>query len=693
MTVAALTAQLPQTPLDCTTIPKYVDPLPHFAGARVDGTQPLTITMSEFQQDVLPASMYAGLPSPYDRGTWVWGYGVETFDRTAQIAPPLYPGYTIEARRGRPTRIRYVNQLVDPVLQQYLIVDQTLHWANPLGLHHMDPLRLMPFVGPTPVVPHLHGGETPSFFDGGPDQWFTAGGLRGPSYHSMAGAGPGEAIYEYPNDQEPTTLWFHDHTLGATRLNVYAGLAAFYFLRDDCDCGHHYGDDGDDDDDDDYGWRWRRSLNLPDGDQEIEIVIQDRLFDTNGQWYFPTPDAMTGGMGGHGPTEAHPFWIPEFLGDAIVVNGKTWPYLEVQPRRYRFRFLNGSNARFYSMDLVDVATGAPGPVFWQIGSDGGLLDRPVKIDPNDARDPRKLLMAPGERVDLIVDFSGFAGSTLRLTNDANAPFPDGDPVTPGLNDQVMEFRVSLPMRGRDRSFDPSMRRSVLRLPMTSLWWDAIRGGIDARRLLTLNEVLLDTGPLEALVNNSKWGGLQGGPDGSPIPGAVQDQAGNWVTEVPRVGATEVWQLVNLTGDAHPIHVHLVQFQVVGRQPFDPAYEAVYNAAFPTGDYVPAGGPPLDYRTGNPQALGGNPEIRPYLLGTPRAAEPGESGWKDTVIAYPGEVTTFLVRFAPQDVGAGRARAGRNEYPFDPTQGPGYVWHCHIIDHEDNEMMRPMLVGR
>ncbi len=647
-------AQAVQTPLPGNMIQKYVDPLPHFAGARVDGTNPLTVSMHEFQQPVLPSTFV--YPAQFT-GTYVWGYKVGS-------APALYPGFTIEAQRGTATAITYSNELpTAPFLQNYLIYDQTLHWANPDNLSMDDPARMNPFFGPPPTVVHLHGGEVPSEYDGGPDQWFTPDGIHGPGYRTASPVASYAAEYVYPNTQEATTLWFHDHTLGATRLNVYAGLAAFYFLRD-----------------------WAKVRNdLPGGPNdvevqeplpgggtksykpEIEIVIQDRMFDTNGQWFFPHI----------GDNPEHPFWIPEFLGDAIVVNGKTWPYLDVEPRRYRFRLLNGSNARFYNMWIENRVTATAGPIIWQIGTDGGMLDLPVPLT--------NLLIAPGERADIIIDFSGFAGQTLTIRNNARAPFPKGGTADPQTVGQIMQFRVGMAISdpsGADPSYDPATYGS-LRTNNPIIWFNT--AAPDVTRQLTLNEVMGLFGPLEALVNNSKWAGKR--PDGTPLPGGYPDGQGNILTELPLVGSTEVWEVINLTGDAHPIHLHLVQFQLISRQKFNVnKYMKVYDAAFPTGVYIPDYGPPLDYFTANADgALGGNPAIGRYLQGI-RPMNPNESGWKDTIIMYPGEVTRIAVRFAPQDLMT--TVSGTNYFDFDPTSGPGYVWHCHIIDHEDNEMMRP-----
>jgi FtsP/CotA-like multicopper oxidase with cupredoxin domain len=652
--------QIPQTPLPGKNISRFVEPVPTFVGARVDGTSALTVSMEEFQQKVLPASFYGSLPTPFNQGTYVWGYKISTKKVTAG---PLYPGFTVEAQRGTPTKVTYSNNLQQadgspPVLQKYITVDQTIHWADPL----MQMGSFAPYAGPAPAVPHLHGGEVPSSSDGGPESWFTP-------RLKYKGSGYVSNKYTYPNDQEATTLWFHDHALGATRLNVYCGLAAFYFLRDPYDTGIA-----------------GTGLNLPAGPQEIELVIQDRQFDTNGQWFFP--DSAPGGLNGPPPNpDVHPYWIPEFFGDAIVVNGKTWPYLEVEPRRYRFRLLDGCNARFLQLRLRNLSTQAPGPAFWQIGTDGGLLDEPVLL--NDPANPNvlRLLLAPGERADLIIDFKGYEGQTLTLVNQAKAPYPSGSPPDPQTSGQIMQFRVGT-NQVNDTSYNPAtdgaLRGGANQMPLI------VRlANPTVTRQLTLNEVEGPGGPLEVLVNNTKWDGKREN-DGNPIPGYTPDGRGNWLSELPQVGATEVWELANLTGDAHPIHLHLVQFQILNRQAFNAStYLDAWEAAFPGGEFIAGYGSPLDYGTLNADgALGGNPALSPYLQGPVLSPDANELGWKDTFKMYPGQVTRVIVRWAPQDVPVEGVGPGQNLYSFDPTTGPGYVWHCHIIDHEDNEMMRP-----
>ncbi len=720
---AIASVQVPQTPLPGKGIPKYVDWLPHFAGVRVTSSN-LAVDMLEFQQYVLPEAFHKGLfpigsTDPLTNGTWVWGYKINGNG-------PLYPGFTVEATRGTPNTMTYLNNVPtsNSNVQKYITIDQTLHWADPLMLMpSMDP-----YTGPPPLVTHLHGGEVPSDFDGGPDQWFTPNGIKGLGYRSDKDTPipSNGAVYIYPNAQEPATLWFHDHALGATRANVYAGLAAFYFLRD---------------------WGLERP-DLPGGPSdttvidnsdpnnpkvikpEIEIVIQDRMFDNQGQLLFP--DGSDPALDVPPNPTVHPYWIPEFLGDVIVVNGKTWPYLNVEPRRYRLRFLNGSNARFYRMRLEDMVLGAPGPAFWQIGTDGGLLDTPVELNPFDPVMPQFLLLAPGERADIIIDFSGFAGKTLTLRNNARAPFPKGAPPHPQTVGQIMQFRVqNFPLSGGpDNSYDPT----TLAPPRTTLIGSPTTGGNrlvdpatgtlatgvtpDPYRQLTLNEVMGPGGPLEVLVNNTKWSGKREKSDGSgdmePIPGFIPDGQGNYLSELPNNGSIEVWEVINLTADAHPIHLHLVQFQLLNRQNFNVnKYSKAYANAFPGGGwdhvnmqsyppkvFIPAFGPPMSYNVNQTPnvipaktTIGGNPDVTPHLQGAVRPPEPNEAGWKDTVIMYPGQVTRIVVRFKAQD---------GTPFPFDPTgntqyakdkngllaNGPGYVWHCHIIDHEDNEMMRP-----
>jgi len=702
-----------QIPIAPNSIPQFVDPLPHFAGARVNAKAGGNLKIKMVPNDQIALSTGTVVNGGIIGGTidtllntslgkaHVWTYRIST-DNGLTYTPANWPSFTIEAQRGNGLTVEYSNELTGETYDKVgLKADQTLHWANPLGA----PMTTMtPYTGAIPVVPHLHGGEVPSESDGGPDGWFTPGfGITGPSWAQGV-----DQNYNYPNTQEEATIWIHDHALGATRLNVYAGMALFYFLRGPVEEAAQL-----------PGWsgdntvqQVDRVTGLPFGNPylpEIELAIQDRMFDTNGKLYYPNlpPNPMM-----------HPFWTPEFVGDIITVNGKTWPYLSVAPRKYRFRIVNGSNARFYELWLQDLVTGTFGPIIYQVGTDGGLLDAPVPINPALGG---KLLLGPGERADIIIDFTGNApGTVWTVRNSGRTPYPFGTPAKGSTVGRIMQFVVNGTMNGPDLSQIPAAIRTTPLIKLTNFAGatdPTITGGIDKTRQLTLNEVMGMGGPLEVLVNNTKWDA-----DGGMMPGLG-------VTETPTEGKTEVWKIINLTADAHPIHLHLVQFQLVSRQKFNQtkynkAYSALFTGSlgmdpitgmpyedhmtglpptdpmtglpFPAGVYMGGYGPPVAYdayynSTTNTGWLGGNPDVTPFLQGPVKPANPNERGWKDTFIMYPGEVTTVVVRFAPTDL-ATTTSENDLKFAFDPSEGPGYVWHCHIIDHEDNEMMRPYTVN-
>jgi FtsP/CotA-like multicopper oxidase with cupredoxin domain len=703
---ALASVTVPQTWLPGECIPQFAAALPVFgpgynaALPRVDATKHpfLQVNMVEAERQVLPAfTPAAGCPAVDIRPTRIWAYETRDWITGSVLGPAFWPAVTLEAKRRVPLYVKYVNALPsfgEPTtvngaattgfVQGLVSVDQSIHWSNPLGLTGQmacmmpgaPPECWQPFLGKPPAVVHLHGGEVPAASDGGPDSWFTPDGKTGPGYSSVYAAGPGTQVNWYPNWQEPGTPWIHDHTLGQTRTNVYSGLAAFYFIRDPA----------------------TEPKNLPSRAYEIEMAIQDRQFDTNGQLYFPdgSGDPLSNLNGTPPNPTIHPLWIPEFIGDTVVVNGTPWPFFKVEPRRYRFRIVDGSNARFYNMDF-----GAP---TWMIGSDDAYLDAPVRVG--------RVFVAPGERADVIVDFTGLAGRSIVVSNDAKVPFPDG--ASP-LVDQpqmasVMRFDVTVPLVGRDSSCNPALggcaRPAWNRTRRLTDGGGNLAAGvkIDKFRQLILKETTgfdslgNETGPLRVLVNNSDW-------DGLTSPGVAADFPIDGVSELPRVGATELWEIINLTMDAHPMHTHLAQFQILSRQSFGDGYLNAWAAAFFDANgtakcgtaYVdplnpcPGYGPPNSYSVPNGDgAIGGNPAVSPYLL--PDSAPPAaqEAGWKDTAKALPGQVLRMVVRFAPTSASVAAAQPGRNLYPFDPTKGR-YVWHCHIIDHEDNEMMRPLRV--
>jgi len=713
-----------QTPLKSGTLPQFVDQLPDLNALPPQatnnpntietitaGTSEISLTMQEFKANVMPTGFVPATGAGTYAGTWVWGYRNVLASNTALNT---YTGPAVVASRGIPTKIRFINSLgltATSHLQAYTqSTDQTLHWANPLNLMMGDPLTFNHYSGPIPAVPHLHGGEVPPVLDGGPDAWFlssttTPAGYtqHGAAYYTSTIAGDtaaaNEVILRYPNMQEPANIWFHDHTLGATRLNVYAGVAGAYPIVDPALTFYN---------------------NLP--GPIVPMVIQDRMFDTNGQLFFPAV--------GLNPA-IHPFWVPEFIGDTILVNGKVWPFMNVAPQRYRFFLLNGSNARTYDLSLSNVG-GKVAPAMWQIGTDGGYLDFPVQVGTK----ATPLVIQPGERADLIIDFTGLpVGTIITLTNTAKAPYPAGAPVKGSTTGSVMQFKVvATDPNGRTTgTFVPSATAAlrggtgqaplINRLPgipagiapVTTAGPALVLPGqagtpnVQEYRQLTLNEIMGPAGPQEILVNNTKWSGKR--PDGTVINGAIfADAAGNYITEYPKEGDTEVWDIINTTADTHPIHTHLTQFQLISRQDFDlKGYLAVYGAAFPGGSgidmvtgmnmvyaagvFTPGFGPPLNYTTVQTSAvngasfIGGNPDVTPFLNAKKGALPPApnELGWKDVIQVPPGQVTRIVVKFAPIN------STTASYYPFDPS-GADYVWHCHIIDHEDNEMMRPYQVN-
>ncbi len=612
--------------LDPLTIPKFVNQLtgPPPVYEQIAPNE-YAVDMVETMQQVLPP----GFPQ-----TKVWGYGGLAKDAVTG-APLGYiansPGPSFEVTKGIPIRVTWRNLITTPL---QFAVDPTLHWANPTNLPHPYPPPFPAFPpgvpgaqDPVPLVTHLHGGEVPPISDGGPDAWWTSSGIQGPGYSTAVLTSLDSAVYDYPNINPASTLWYHDHALGITRLNVMSGLAGFYIVRDPADT---------------------LAPILPTGKYDMPLVFQDRSFFTDGSFNFPTLGVQPA---------VHPYWIPEFFGDTIMVNGLVWPNMDVDQAAYRFRLLDGSNARFYTIHFT-VQTGAlAGTVlpFTQIASDGGYLTAPVTMT--------ELTFAPGERVEILVDFSGLAaGDTVLLKNTAKENFPAGLTPNPRTVGQLMQFTV-IGNPGPAAPTLPALLNPTLPTFPTLL---APR----VTRILTLVEVLdpVTDVPLELLLDGQRWD--------SPV------------TELTTVGDTEEWWVINPTADSHPIHLHLVQFQVISRQKID------IKNYYPDWLALNGGTLPLTAPTQN---------LNPYnyLKSRAKGPDPSEMGWKDTVMMHPGELTTIRIRFAPVEApisGPGAPAPGTNPYAptFDPTapHGPlpvvyGYVWHCHILDHEDNEMMRPL----
>lgn len=481
----------------------YVDALPRPAVA-----VPTTGSSGAAASYVLPIrqiqqTLHRDLPP-----TTLWGYD------------GVYPGPTIEAAADQLVSVAWQNDLRDSN-NQYLTthllpVDACLHGPDTEG-------------ATARTVTHLHGGHTPQASDGYPESTVLPGQSQ---------------LFSYPNHQLPATLWYHDHALGITRLNVYLGLAGFYLLRDPAEV----------------------ALDLPSGAYEVPLVLQDRQIGSDGALVYPAT------------------WQEDFYGDKIVVNGKVWPFLNVDRGWYRFRILGGSNARTYTLSL---SNGAGMKV---IGTDGGLLPAPVSLT--------QLTIAPGERYDVAIDFGAYAaGTEILLQNSAPAPYPG----TPGVGvvARVMKFIVDA--NGGHAAPPPSSLRPIEHLdPAAAV----------VERTLELYKV-------NDPCTGSMW----------TINGLMWDD----VTDLPVLGTTEIWRFVNRSGMAHPMHLHLSMFQVIDRQPF----------TLVGGNVVP-GGPAVP-------------------------AAPQEAGWKDTVLVNPNEIVRVVVPF--------KDYAGR------------YPYHCHVLEHEDHEMMR------
>jgi spore coat protein A len=723
-----------QKPLDgANCVPKFAVSLPVFGPAgsvpRVDAAShpSLTVTMKEIDQAVLPQG-YASSCGVTLGKTRVWAFKAQDTRTGKVLGPARWPAVTLVARRGIATRVTYVNRLpsFDPsdptgpgLVQGLLPFDQTIHWADPLQMGcammamgspsamlpehdkrmhvassapgpHIETAAYpvgsamadsmpssmqgmtgssttpdpdpslpcnQPYIGPIPATVHLHGGEIPAAFDGDPNSWFTPNGLKGSDYHTIGNPGPGKAVYEYPNLQEPGTLWFHDHALGITRVNVYAGLAGFYFIKDPT----------------------REPKGYPSGPYEIEMAVQDRMFDQNSQLYFPTQQQAAG----------HPFWSVLFEGDVATVNGAAFPYLDVEPRRYRFHLLNGANHRGFQLTFG----GAP---VYIVGSDDNYFDKPVPASSDGVR------ISPGERADIIVDFSNFAGQKITVQNTdgyIQVPLPE-----------IMQFRVSAESKRPDTSCDPEKpepangvcARKYPLVRLTDGNGHVMPGlTVDKVRQMVFYDAVVNGAPpdIKEFVNNTDWNGLNS-------PSIAYDFPGDGVSELPRVGSVEMWEIAypSAMKGSHPVHIHLSQFQVVDRwQLASDLYLEAWNAAFGTGpaplpahcpinEYCADYGPPSDYlRPNSDGALGGNVGFRRFMSNRSLPL-PSEQGWKDTADLSAGEVIRILVRWTPSDIPNIRNHswAGKNFYDFDPTKGD-YVWHCHLLNHEDNEMMRPYRV--
>jgi spore coat protein A len=635
-------------PLFAETVPNALDP-----GFKYQpiGDDQYMVGMHKFVHEL-------GLVDPKTKGvlsTEMYGYG--------QDGNPTYPGKTFEVQSGKRVSVRWTNNL--PLGQEHLLpVDTSLHWCYSLKGYENFNIK----DNGVPVIPHVHGGHNESASDGLPEYFFTPDWqITGPRFVKKD--------LRYDNDQEAGTIWYHDHALGITRLNVYAGLAGFFIIRDDRDTG-----------------KPDNPLGLPAFPYEAAFAIQDKMFNEDGSLFypaFPGDPAYKDFISGEGavlPEDLFPGGGPtalaEFFGDHIIVNGKIWPKMGVEPRHYRVRLLNGCDSRFLVCQLkaVDAKKDDPKngtPVsFYQIGTDDGLLGTPVPID-------EYVVIGPGERVDLVIDFSdpSLAGKRVILENiGPDAPFGGDIPASPTdlypnrRTNRIMAFDVNQPFdENVPDNFNPNAHLRPGGAPFT------VAGTAVTTRKLALFEGKDEFGrlqPLLGVVDPSlpDQDGTQ--PINQPTDGALGWFQG--ITENPGVNDVEVWEIYNVTEDAHPIHLHLVAFEILNRQDLgvegvdweiierpQPQHNSIPgNVAgageFPAGQgfYGIAGALKLLQGDGT----GGNPIIPPL---------PNERGPNDTAQMYPGQVTRIKMKFD---------KPGR------------YVWHCHILSHEDHEMMRPYHVG-
>jgi FtsP/CotA-like multicopper oxidase with cupredoxin domain len=580
---------------------------------------------------------YTGLIDPKNGRllkTTVWGYGDER--------GPTWPGRTFEVQSGTgSTLVRWANELQGK--KHLLPVDTNLHWAYSLhgasSANGVDYRQYSIKKNGVPIITHLHGGNSDFQFDGNPEFFYSPNGMvKGPQWDFVDGGFTN--LFSYNNDVPAGNLWYHDHALGITRLNVYAGLAGFYFVRDSMDTG-----------------MVDNPLGLPAFPYELAYAIQDRMFTDRGKLFYPAfpgdpfYDDFITGEGANLPEDLFPGGGPtalaEFFGDHMVVNGLIWPKADVEPRNYRMHLLNGTDSRFMVVQFVAVDPGVSDPnhpsasapiPFWVIGSDQGL-GTPAQTD--------RLVFEPGGRYDVVVDFSQVpANSRVIMKNlGGDAPFGGdfGNALEPEdffpdrQTDRIMAFDVVLPMSNLPDNFNPEA------LP----GYSGVANGATTRKV-ALFEGMDEFGRLQPLLGVVN-------PDNTAT-------AYTWfqaTTETPALDSTEEWEIYNFTGDAHPIHLHLVNFQILGREEitFDADEENPQQVLQHNGEF------------GTVAAISNISVGNPVILGA--ADGYFENAPKDMVTVLPKQRARIKAHFD---------KPGR------------YVWHCHILSHEDHEMMRVLRVS-
>ncbi|HYW18408.1 MAG TPA: multicopper oxidase domain-containing protein [Nodularia sp. (in: cyanobacteria)] len=552
--------------LSPTSQPQFINSLPSLP--KIDATTGGKFSL-EMRQTEQWLGLYAGPGEDGEYGTSddqrlntsIWGYGLAGENVT-------YPGPTFIAQKSIPIQVEWENKLPN---EHLLPID--------IEKLHSQPVKQALEQKSIPTVVHLHGGHTESASDGLPEAWYTQNyQLTGPDWVKK--------IHTYDNDQEAATLWYHDHTNLITRLNSYVGLAGYYLLRDNNENSLINNDV------------------LPSGDYERELLIQDRKFTTDGQLFYPEQ------------TNENPPGVPSrtgAYGDFILVNGMVWPKLEVEPRKYRFRLLNGSDSRFYQLDFYN-----SNKKMYLIGTEQGFVENPVALD--------KLILSPSERADVIVDFTNDAGKEFILRNYG----PGADPNTTG---QIIKFTVNQPLSN---------------VPIATVDTDQSDGLMTRLRLENITPLTATVPPQQLALFQLR----QAGNHDLFLLGTLKDGSFKYaepVTEKPLLNETEVWEFYNPTQYTHTIHIHLIAFQVLNRQKF-------------RGNVVSE----IDPKKGETKQYLRNI----YFQDNPQEPEIYERGRKDSIIVYPNQVVRVIAKFD---------RPGK------------YTWHCHVLIHEDHDMMRPMEV--
>lgn len=649
-------------------------------GTPANTTPTYTIKAGQVDWPMLaPLGNGAGIPT-----TKTWGYGnkelEKVFSDTSGL-PVTFPGRTFVVRRNAAINVNWRNELVDAngdPLPHLLGIDQSISMQTDQTVHSLlgtvtnpDPIlgvgtNQEVFSGESilgvPIAVHHHGGDTAKEFDGGPDQWITprrfqAGpGVTGPN-NDVIGKG---LAYTYDNKQEAAMTWYHDHGEGVTRINAYGGLAGLYVIRD-------ANEDA-----------LVNAAKIPSGPYELPVVIQDKCFTADGSMAYAADPADYPVPGLNLPSPTH---HPEQFGDVIVVNGVAWPQLDVEPREYRLRLLNGSDSRVYVLEFGFGGVNRRGGFnqylpMYKISTDLGFLNRPVYM--------RQVTIAPGERMDIVVDFNLVnlainRNKQVTVVNSGAIPFPLGAATvanTPGAG-TVMRFNVNQPLNAATTALGvPAIPKSRVTAVLKNLINPLVLRGLDpATPLLTgkpvvpanttVRRILLaegvdEWGRLTPLLGNFQF------PTDPPLdkyPG--QTNLGTMgfsqlPTETPKLGTSEVWEFWNNSPDAHPIHLHLVKFRLLNREVFGPS-------ALATGGVMAETKPMINGWTGErllPDMVQLGSQQNPPVPPVPAPAD--EQGWKDTILAYPGEVTRILMKFD---------RPGK------------YVYHCHILAHEEHDMMR------